>query len=227
MYADAYAASRSSSWSSEPPGVLEVRETNFCRVFAAADEHTGKVIVFGAIDNLWKGTSSQALQNLNLMFGLPRQADSRAPPNEATAAQRSSARAGSPARRTCASWGSTPGCRRGFRAAGVAAGSSRAAGRDVGLLVCDSPTPVSAARFTRARRRPRRCSSAASAARLDALRAVLANSGCANAATGRRGLDDAAKTQGAAAIAAGVECRRGAVASTGAISHDAAGRRGR
>ncbi len=49
----------------------EVRETNYCRVFAAADEHTGKVIVFGAIDNLWKGTSSQAVQNLNLMFGLP------------------------------------------------------------------------------------------------------------------------------------------------------------
>ena len=45
--------------------------------------------------------------------------------------------------------------------------------------------------------------------RLDALRAVLANSGCANAATGRRGLDDAARTQGAAALAAGVEPGRG------------------
>jgi len=55
----------------EPPGVREVRETNFCRIFAAADAHTGKVLVFSAIDNLWKGTSSQALQNLNLMFGLP------------------------------------------------------------------------------------------------------------------------------------------------------------
>jgi N-acetyl-gamma-glutamyl-phosphate reductase len=54
-----------------PPGVREVRETNFCRLFFAADAHTGKVLVFSAIDNLWKGTSSQALQNLNLMFGLP------------------------------------------------------------------------------------------------------------------------------------------------------------
>jgi N-acetyl-gamma-glutamyl-phosphate reductase len=54
-----------------PPGVLEVRETNFCRIFAASDEHTGKVLVFSAIDNLWKGTSSQAVQNLNLMFGFP------------------------------------------------------------------------------------------------------------------------------------------------------------
>ena len=54
-----------------PPGVREVRETNFCRIFAATDEHTGKVIVFAAIDNLWKGTSSQAVQNLNVMFALP------------------------------------------------------------------------------------------------------------------------------------------------------------
>ena len=45
--------------------------TNFCRLFAAADGHTGKVLVFSAIDNLWKGTSSQAVQNLNVMFGLP------------------------------------------------------------------------------------------------------------------------------------------------------------
>jgi N-acetyl-gamma-glutamyl-phosphate reductase len=29
------------------------------------------VIAFGAIDNLWKGASSQAIQNLNLMFGRP------------------------------------------------------------------------------------------------------------------------------------------------------------
>ena len=49
----------------------EVRETNFCRLFAAPDPHTGKVLVFSAIDNLWKGTSSQAVQNLNLMFGIP------------------------------------------------------------------------------------------------------------------------------------------------------------
>jgi N-acetyl-gamma-glutamyl-phosphate reductase len=54
-----------------PPGTREVRETNFCRVFAKADPHSGKVIVLSAIDNLWKGTSSQAVQNLNLMFGRP------------------------------------------------------------------------------------------------------------------------------------------------------------
>jgi len=71
LYVGAYAEEPFVELVDEPPGVLEVRETNFCRVFAAADEHTGKVVAFGAIDNLWKGTSSQALQNLNLMFSLP------------------------------------------------------------------------------------------------------------------------------------------------------------
>jgi N-acetyl-gamma-glutamyl-phosphate reductase len=54
-----------------PSGTRAVRETNFCRIFAAADPHTGKLIVLSAIDNLWKGTSSQAIQNLNVMFGRP------------------------------------------------------------------------------------------------------------------------------------------------------------
>jgi N-acetyl-gamma-glutamyl-phosphate reductase len=71
LYEEAYADEPFIELLDGPPGVLEVRETNYCRVFAAADEHTGKVIAFGAIDNLWKGTSSQAVQNLNVMFGLP------------------------------------------------------------------------------------------------------------------------------------------------------------
>jgi N-acetyl-gamma-glutamyl-phosphate reductase len=53
-----------------PPGVRDVRETNYCRIAVHVDERTGKVFVFAAIDNLWKGTASQAVQNLNLMFGL-------------------------------------------------------------------------------------------------------------------------------------------------------------
>jgi N-acetyl-gamma-glutamyl-phosphate reductase len=54
-----------------PPGVRDVRDTNVCAVHARADARTGKVFVFAAIDNLWKGAASQAVQNLNLMFGLP------------------------------------------------------------------------------------------------------------------------------------------------------------
>ena len=52
---------------------------------------------------------------------------------------------------------------------------------------------------------------------LGALRAVVVNSGNANAATGSRGLDDAAKMQGGAAIACGVSESGVAVASTGVI----------
>jgi N-acetyl-gamma-glutamyl-phosphate reductase len=52
------------------PGVRDVRDTNICRIAARLDERTGKVFVFAAIDNLWKGSSSQAVQNLNLMFSL-------------------------------------------------------------------------------------------------------------------------------------------------------------
>jgi N-acetyl-gamma-glutamyl-phosphate reductase len=71
LYADAYGGEPFVEVVDAPPGTRDVLATNFCRVFAAADGHTGKVVVLSAIDNLWKGTSSQAVQNLNLMFGLP------------------------------------------------------------------------------------------------------------------------------------------------------------
>jgi len=71
LYHDSYADEPFVEVVAGPPGVREVRETNFCRLFAASDSHTGKLLVFSAIDNLWKGTSSQAIQNLNVMFGLP------------------------------------------------------------------------------------------------------------------------------------------------------------
>jgi N-acetyl-gamma-glutamyl-phosphate reductase len=71
LYADAYDHEPFVEVVGAPPGTRDVQETNFCRVLAAADPHTGKVVVLSAIDNLWKGTSSQAVQNLNLMFSLP------------------------------------------------------------------------------------------------------------------------------------------------------------
>jgi glutamate N-acetyltransferase/amino-acid N-acetyltransferase len=107
----------------------------------------------------------------------------------------------------------------GFRAAGVACGIKPSGNRDLGLLVCDAEQPVSAARFTASGTLAAPVLVTQERCRLDALRGVLANSGCANAATGGRGLDDAAKTQGAAALALGVEPSEVALASTGAISH--------
>ena len=105
----------------------------------------------------------------------------------------------------------------GFRAAGVAAGIKPSGGTDVGLLVCDVPETTSAARFTRSGVLAAPVLVTRERARLDALRVVVANSGNANAATGGRGMDDAAKMQGAAAMAGGVEADQVAVASTGVI----------
>ena len=107
----------------------------------------------------------------------------------------------------------------GFRAAGVAAGLKESGNPDVGLLVCDADAAVSAARFTSSGTPAAPVLLTVERCRLDSLRAVLANSGCANAATGARGLKDAARTQEAAALATGLDPAEVALASTGSISH--------
>ena len=71
IYREAYADEPFVEVVRAPPGVRAVRETNLCRISVHRDERTGRVIVFSVIDNLWKGTASQAVQNLNLMFGRP------------------------------------------------------------------------------------------------------------------------------------------------------------
>ena len=109
------------------------------------------------------------------------------------------------------------GLPQGFRAAGVACGLKPSGSRDLGLLVSDSPDTVSAARFTRSGVLAAPVLLTQERCRLDGLRAVVANSGNANAATGRRGLEDAARMQGAGAMVAGVPEDRVAVASTGVI----------
>jgi len=50
------------------PNVLHVRGTNFCDI--AARVVGGKVVVFAAEDNMIKGASGQAVQNMNLMFDI-------------------------------------------------------------------------------------------------------------------------------------------------------------
>ncbi|MBB4665274.1 N-acetyl-gamma-glutamyl-phosphate reductase [Conexibacter arvalis] len=69
LYRDAYEGERFVELTSASPGVRDVRETNIARIATHVEARTGRVLVFAAIDNLWKGTSSQAVQNLNLMFG--------------------------------------------------------------------------------------------------------------------------------------------------------------
>jgi N-acetyl-gamma-glutamyl-phosphate reductase len=70
LFEEAYAGEPFVELANRPPGLRDVRETNYCRIHVHPDERTGKVLVFAVIDNLWKGASSQAIQNLNLMLGL-------------------------------------------------------------------------------------------------------------------------------------------------------------
>jgi N-acetyl-gamma-glutamyl-phosphate reductase len=70
LFEDAYADEPFVELAEGPPGVRAVRETNLCRVHATVEPATGRVLVFAAIDNLWKGAASQAVQDLNLMLGL-------------------------------------------------------------------------------------------------------------------------------------------------------------
>lgn len=53
------------------PATQHVRGSNFVRIGVVEDRIPGRVIVIGTLDNLVKGSSGQALQNFNLMFGLP------------------------------------------------------------------------------------------------------------------------------------------------------------
>jgi glutamate N-acetyltransferase / amino-acid N-acetyltransferase len=105
----------------------------------------------------------------------------------------------------------------GFRATGVACGLKPDGGLDLGLLVCDERKAVSAARFTRSGVLAAPVLLCQDRCRLGGLRAVVANSGNANAATGNRGYEEAARVQGAAAMVAGAEPEEVAVASTGVI----------
>jgi glutamate N-acetyltransferase/amino-acid N-acetyltransferase len=107
----------------------------------------------------------------------------------------------------------------GFRAAGVACGIKPSGNHDLGLLICDAEAASSAARFTASGMPAAPVMLTGERCSLTQLRGVLANSGCANAATGKRGLDDAAKTQGAAAVALGLPPEQVALGSTGGISH--------
>jgi N-acetyl-gamma-glutamyl-phosphate reductase len=71
LYEERYGEEPFVEISTEPPGVSGVRGTNLCRIHLALNEASGRVLAFASIDNLWKGAASQAIQNLNLMLGLP------------------------------------------------------------------------------------------------------------------------------------------------------------
>ncbi len=55
----------------DPPETKFSAGSNVCHVWATADERTGRAIAIAGIDNLGKGAAGQAIQNANLMLGMP------------------------------------------------------------------------------------------------------------------------------------------------------------
>ncbi len=53
------------------PGIKDVLNTNYCEISMKVDERTNRLIIVSVIDNLVKGASGQAVQNMNIMFDLP------------------------------------------------------------------------------------------------------------------------------------------------------------
>jgi len=53
------------------PQTKWVSGSNFCHIGLTYDKRTGRAVICSAIDNLVKGAAGQAIQNMNILFGLP------------------------------------------------------------------------------------------------------------------------------------------------------------
>jgi N-acetyl-gamma-glutamyl-phosphate reductase len=71
LFRDFYAGATFVEVAEAPPQLKDVAGTNYCRIFPHVDERTGRIVVISVIDNLMKGASGQAVQNMNVMLGLP------------------------------------------------------------------------------------------------------------------------------------------------------------
>lgn len=54
-----------------PPQTKHTWGNNYCLIYPTVDKRTGRLVVISCLDNLVKGGAGQAVQNMNLMFGLP------------------------------------------------------------------------------------------------------------------------------------------------------------
>ena len=154
------------------PALREVAYTNFCRIAVREDRAAGLVKVFSVIDNLVKGASGQAVQNMNCMFGLPEDdrpgeegmkamTASRLPivvtaPLRVAVLRPAARRPSGRARRRDHRVSRFP---KGFLAGGVAVGLKQSGKPDMGVLCCGArssgrrPSRRASSRPTRSRRR--------------------------------------------------------------------------
>ncbi len=68
LFRDFYAGEPFVQIRRDAPAVKDVAGTNYCHIFPASVK--GRIVSFSAIDNLVKGASGQAIQNMNIIFGL-------------------------------------------------------------------------------------------------------------------------------------------------------------
>ena len=68
LFNDFYSSEHFVQICSQAPAVKDVAGTNYCHIFPTVTK--GKIIIFSVIDNLVKGASGQAVQNMNIMFNL-------------------------------------------------------------------------------------------------------------------------------------------------------------
>jgi len=71
LYLDFYAGEPFVKVTEAPPHTKHTWGSNLCLIYPTFDERTGRVIVISCIDNLVKGAAGQAIQNMNLMLGIP------------------------------------------------------------------------------------------------------------------------------------------------------------
>jgi N-acetyl-gamma-glutamyl-phosphate reductase len=55
------------------PETRSVKGSNMCRIAIHQHQDTGLIVILSVIDNLVKGASGQAVQNMNIIFGIPEQ----------------------------------------------------------------------------------------------------------------------------------------------------------
>ncbi len=74
VYDDFYGGETFAKVVDAPPMTKHTLGNNDCVIYPTVDIRTNRLVVFSCIDNLVKGAAGQAIQNMNLMFGLPESA---------------------------------------------------------------------------------------------------------------------------------------------------------
>jgi N-acetyl-gamma-glutamyl-phosphate reductase len=74
LYRDFYADAPFTCVVDSAPHTKHTTGSNYCLIYPTVDRRTGRLVVTACLDNLVKGASGQAIENMNLMFGLPQTA---------------------------------------------------------------------------------------------------------------------------------------------------------